>query len=455
MANKNQSFSANEGRRSFVKNAALFTGSALFIPSALAARVHLDGDDSIKVALIGCGGRGTGAAAQALSTAQNVKLVAMADAFRDRIDSSLKYLLSGDAGSGDVDITTRIDVPEEHKFTGFDAYKKAIPLADVVILTTPPGFRPLHFEEAVRQGKHVFMEKPVATDAPGVRRVLAAAEEAKNKKLNVVVGLQRHYEVKYSRWVEMIHTGAIGDILSGRVYWNGNGVWVKKRAELEKNAGRQLTEMEYQMRNWYYFTWLCGDHICEQHIHNIDVANWVKGGHPVKAQGMGGRQVRIGPDYGEIFDHHFVEFQYEDGSRIYSQCRHQPGTFVAVTEGFQGSNGSAPRPGQLISRSGNEIYNHNDSNDPNPYQVEHDMLFEAVAKGNYRYADAENGAIATMTAIMGRMATYSGKEIDWDTALNSPLNLHPDSYTWDTLPKVLPGEDALYPCAIPGVTQAW
>ena len=170
---------------------------------------------------------------------------------------------------------------------------------------------------------------------------------------------------------------------------------------------------------------------------------------------MGGRQVRIGPDYGEIFDHHFVEFKYEDGSRIYSQCRHQPGTVVAVTEGFQGSNGSAPRPGHLLSRGGSEIYKHNGSGDPNPYQVEHDMLFEAVAKGDFRFADAENGAIATMTAIMGRMATYSGKEVDWNTALNSELNLQPEAYTWDTLPKVLPGEDGLYPCAIPGVTQAW
>ncbi len=455
MAQSKQLPSNSAGRRSFVKNAALFTGSALLFPSALAAGVYIDGDDSIKIALIGCGERGTEATIQALSTAQNVKLVAMADAFRDRIDSSLKYLLSGAASSGAVSLSPRIDVSEEHKFTGFDAYKKAIELADVVILTTPPGFRPLHFEEAIRQGKHVFMEKPVATDAPGVRRVLAAAEQAKNKKLNVVVGLQRHYDTRYTRWVEMIHAGAIGDILSGSVYWNSEGVRVNKRSELEQTAGRKLSEMEYQMRNWYYFNWLSGDHICEQHIHNLDVANWVKNAHPLKAQGIGGRQVRIGPDYGEIFDHHFVEFQYEDGSRIFSQCRHQPGTLTRVSEGFQGSNGSAPWPGYLRSRGGNEIYKHKDAHAPNPYQVEQDLLFEAVAKGNFRFADAENGAIATMTAIMGRMASYSGQEIDWNTALNSDLNLQPDDYTWDTLPKVLPSAHGLYPCAIPGRSKPW
>ncbi len=444
-----------KSRRAFVKNTVLITGGGLVLPSILHAGAWIDGDDAIRVALVGCGGRGTGAAAQALSTKQNVKLVAVADVFRDRIDSCMTHLLSGEANSGEVDVAARVQVPEEHKFTGFDAYQKAMALADVVILATPPGFRPAHFEEAVRQGKHVFMEKPVATDAPGVRRVLAAAEEARKKKLNVVVGLQRHYERKYIRWVEMLHAGAIGEILSGTVYWNSEGVWVRKRAELEQQAGRSLTEMEYQMRNWYYFNWLCGDHIVEQHIHNIDVANWVKNAHPVKAQGMGGRQVRIGPDYGEIFDHHFVEFEYEDGCRIFSQCRHQPGTLTRVSEAFQGSKGSAPWPGALYDRTGLEIYRHNDSKDPNPYQVEHDVLFEAIAKGEYRFDDAENGAIATMTAIMGRMATYSGQEVDWETALNSNLDLQPDRLDWNALPKVLPGPDGLYPCAIPGVTNAW
>ncbi len=445
----------NTGRRDFVKTSALAAGGIILMPSMLAAKAHIDGDDSIKVALVGCGGRGTGAAMQALLTKENVNLVAMADAFRDRIDSAYATLTSDDISDwsgSEGNIKDRVQVPEEHKFTGFDGYKKAIPLADVVILTTPPGFRPMHFEEAVKQGKHVFMEKPVATDAPGVRRVLAAAEEAKKKKLNVIVGLQRHYQTVYRRWVEMLQAGAIGDIVTSHVYWNNDGVWVNKREDLAQKAGRPLTEMEYQMRNWYYFNWLCGDHICEQHIHNLDVGNWVKNAYPVRAQGMGGRQVRVGPDFGEIFDHHFVEFEYDDGSRMFSQCRHQPGTMSRVTEVFQGTNGSAPRPGVLITRRGFELIKHDDRNDPNPYQVEHDELFSAVAKGEYRYADAENGAKATMTSILGRMATYSGKTIEWNEAINSNLNLMPQSFAWDATPPVLPGEDGMYPCAIPGKT---
>lgn len=426
------------------------------MPSFLAAKSHINGDDTIKVALVGCGGRGTGAAVQALSTKQNVRLVAMADAFRDRLDEAYNVLTADDISDwsgSEGSVKGRVQVPEEHKFVGFDAYKKAIPLADVVILTTPPGFRPIHFEEAVRQGKHVFTEKPVAVDAPGVRQVLAAAEIAKQKKLNVVVGLQRHYQTVYRRWVDMIQAGAIGDVIASQVYWNNDGVWVRSREEYSKKAGRPLTEMEYQMRNWYYFNWLCGDHINEQHIHNLDVGNWVKNAYPVRAIGMGGRQVRIGKDFGEIFDHHVVEYEYEDGSRMFSQCRHQPGTMSRVSEAFQGTNGSAPQPGLLLSRTGHELFKHDARNDPNPYQVEHDELFDAIAKGEYRFADAENGAKATMTAILGRMATYSGQVVEWKDALASSISLAPAKYDWNAQPQVLPGPDGMYACAVPGVTK--
>ena len=444
------------GRREFVKNSALAAGGLLLVPGVLSAQAHIDGDDVIKVALVGCGGRGTGAALQALLTKENVRLVAMADAFRDRIDSAYATLMSDDISDwsgAEGSVKGKVQVPEEHKFTGFDAYKKAIPLADVVILTTPPGFRPMHFEEAVRQGKHVFMEKPVATDAPGVRRVLAAAEEAKKKKLNVVVGLQRRYQAIYTRWIDMIHSGAIGDIVTSHVYWNNDGVWVNARQELAQKAGRPLTEMEYQMRNWYYFNWLCGDHICEQHIHNLDVGNWVKNAYPVRAQGMGGRQVRVGPDFGEIYDHHFVEYEYADGSRMFSQCRHQPGTMSRVTEVFQGTNGFAPEPGVLLSGKGKELLKYKADNDPNPYQVEHDQLFNAIARGEYRFADAENGAKATMTAILGRMATYSGKMVSWEEALNSSISLLPERLDWDAPMPLNPGPDGMYPCAVPGKSK--
>ena len=272
-------------RREFVKTAGAAAGGLILAPSMLAARAHIQGDDAIRIGLVGCGGRGTGAAVQALLSGQNVRIVAMADAFRDQLDDSYQKIMA-ELENNELP-ADRLAVPEDHKFAGFDGYAKVIPLCDVVILATPPGFRPMHFEAAVKAGKHVFMEKPVAVDSPGVRQVLKAAEEAKKKKLNVVVGLQRHYETVYQRWMEMLHAGAIGDIVTAHVYWNSGGVWVRPRQEGQ-------TEMEYQMRNWYYFNWLCGDHINEQHIHNLDVGNWAKQAYPVKAHGMGGRLVRTG-----------------------------------------------------------------------------------------------------------------------------------------------------------------
>ncbi|MBP6688009.1 MAG: Gfo/Idh/MocA family oxidoreductase, partial [Lacibacter sp.] len=333
----------------------------------------------------------------------------------------------------------------ERKFTGFDAYAKAIALADVVILTTPPGFRPIHFEEAINKGKHVFMEKPVATDPVGIRRVLEAAEKAKQQKLNVVVGLQRRYQNSYRELYK--RKDVIGDITSAQAWWNNDGVWVNKR-----KYGQ--TEMEYQMRNWYYFNWLCGDHIVEQHIHNIDVINWFKGGFPVKAQGMGGRQVRKGKDHGEIFDHHFVEFTYADGSVLNSQCRHIPGTMSRVDELIVGTKGSIKGDaGTILDAKGKTIFQFDKKGENNPYQNEHDELFAAIAKGEYKFADAEIGAKSTLTAIMGRMATYSGQMLEWDKILASNLNLQPKKYDWDAAPPILPNDDGYYPVAIPGVTK--
>src|SRR5580658_6621884 len=322
-------------RRSFLKTTSTLAAAASLAPGVFAA-----GDDTLKVALIGCGGRGSGAAGQALSTTGPLKLVAMADAYKHRLDESYDGLKRVHAD--------RVDVPEENKFVGLDAYQHAIALADVVILATPPGFRPSHFEEAVRQGKHIFMEKPVAVDGPGVRKVLAAAEDAKKKNLKVAVGLQRHHQKPYIETVQRLHDGAIGDIVAMRAYWNGNTPWVRTRKHGEEEAGRPLTEMEYQMRNWYYFVWLCGDHINEQHIHNLDVINWVKQGHPVRAWGMGGREVLKGIDNGEIFDHHYVEFEYADGSRCSSQCRHIPGCWDNVSEHVQGTKGTCHVGGNVI-----------------------------------------------------------------------------------------------------------
>ena len=447
--NNDASKSKSPSRRDFVKQSSLLAGGIIAAPLLSRANYFSGADDSIKIALIGCGGRGTGAATQALSTAQNVKLVAMCDAFRDNLDHCYNALTADDmseATGKPGNLKGRIDVPEERKFTGFDGYKKAIALADVVILTTPPGFRPIHFEEAVAQNKQIFMEKPVATDPAGIQRVLATAAIAKQKKLNVVVGLQRHYQNSYRELFK--RKNLIGDITSAQAWWNNDGVWVRPR-----KAGQ--TEMEYQMRNWYYFVWLCGDHITEQHIHNLDVINWFKGGHPVKAQGMGGRQVRKGIDNGEIFDHHYVEFEYADGSILNSQCRHIPGTMSRVDELLIGTKGKIQAgDNNIVDLKGKVLYQYNRAaNEPNPYQVEHDELFAAIAKGEYKFADAENGAHSTMTSILGRMATYSGQIVEWDKAINSGLDLHPKVYDWNAATPVVPNADGYYPIAIPGVTR--
>lgn len=432
----------NQSRRSFVKNSTLLAGGMLAAPLLSKANFFSGSEGVIKIALIGCGGRGTGATVQALSTKQNVQLVAMADAFKDRLDGSLKSIM------GEMsDKKTRVAVKEENKFVGFDAYKNAMALADVVILATPPGFRPIHFEEAVKQGKQIFMEKPVATDPAGIQRVLAAAQIAKAKKLNVVVGLQRRYQTSYRELIKRVQDGAIGDIVAAQAWWDNDGVWMHPRKP-------EWTEMEYQMRNWYYFNWLCGDHITEQHIHNLDVINWALDAYPVKAQGMGGREVRKGKDYGEIFDHHYVEFHYDDGAILNSQSRHIKGTMSKVDELLIGTKGKVfCDEARITDNKGKTIYQFDKKTENQPYQAEHDELFAAIAKGEFKFQDAERAAKSTMTSIMGRMATYSGQVIDWDKAINSGLNIMPEKYAFDALPPLLPDANGLYPVAIPGVTK--
>ncbi|MEX0936974.1 MAG: Gfo/Idh/MocA family oxidoreductase [Pirellulales bacterium] len=425
-------------RRQFIKTSSALVAGGTFASSLSIARsAHAQGSAEIKVALVGCGGRGTGAASQALSTEGDVKLVAMADAFQDQVESCYNRLKENRR------MADRIDVPEERRFSGFDAYQKAIDSGiDLVILATPPGFRPIHFDAAVKANKHVFMEKPVAVDAPGVRQVLATAKEAKQKNLGVGVGLQRHHQQAYIETIDRLQNGAIGDILLTRVYWNGAGVWVRPRKP-------DQTEMEYQMRNWYYFNWLCGDHICEQHIHNLDVSNWLKGGPPVSANGMGGREVRTGKEYGEIFDHHFVEFTYEDGSKMMSQCRHIPGCWNSVSEHAHGTKGTANISGGRIEGEDSWRFR---GQSPNPYQVEHDDLFASIRNGT-PLNEAEYGATSTMTSILGRMATYSGQEISWDDAINSEISLAPEKYAFDATAPVLPDDNGFYPVPVPGETK--
>jgi predicted dehydrogenase len=445
--------SIEPSRRQFLKTAsALAVGGAMLGANAQIARAaRLGGTDEIKVALIGAGGRGTGAAAQALATKGPVKLWAVADAFADRVelcvDQVEKQVARGKRDNDPLYEESSVDVPKERQFAGFDAYKQALDSgADLVILATPPGFRPQHFEAAVEAGQHIFMEKPLAVDAPGVRRILAANGKAKAKNLMVAVGLQRRHDPRYRDAINRLQDGAIGDILFTRVYWNGGGLWVKPR-----EAGQ--TEMEYQMRNWYYFNWLCGDHIVEQHIHNIDVGNWMRGMHPIEAQGMGGRQIRTGKEFGHIFDHHFVEFTYPDGTKMFSQCRHWDDCAVEVREHAHGTKGTLDiddGAGGFFATEERKWRTPGRRQD-NHHQEHHD-LFAALRRGEI-YNEGDYGAESTMSAIMGRMATYSGKIIRWDDALASTVDLSPSSYDFAAAPPVVPNEDGSYPVPVPGKTN--
>ncbi|MEM6330573.1 MAG: Gfo/Idh/MocA family oxidoreductase, partial [Planctomycetota bacterium] len=338
-----------------------------------------------------------------------------------------------------------IDVPESKRHVGLDAYKRVLESdCDLVVLATPPGFRPAQFEAAVDAGKHVFMEKPVATDAPGIRRVLAAGEKAKRQGLAVQVGLQRRHEPMYRETIQKLQEGAIGDILLTRVYWNSSGVWVRPRTA-------DQTEMQYQVDNWFYFLWTCGGQLVEQHIHNIDVSNWLKQATPVDAQGQGGRQVRTSKETGQIFDHHTVEFTYADGSKMMSSCRHIPGAWGQVGEYAHGTAGTAKiHRGVIYGPGGDTIWRYRGRRVQGHKQEQLDLI-DALRAGEIPN-ETEYGAMSTMTAIMGRMATHSGKMIRWDEAINSDLDLGPASLAWDAEPPVTPDAEGRYPVPVPGRT---
>ncbi len=428
---------SQNSRRNFLKNSsALLAGGSLAAGTLPISRsAYAAGDDTIKLGLIGCGGRGTGAATQALAADGNTKIVAFGDAFENRLSSAKRGIKSR--------YKDRVE-SEGKEFVGVDAYKQVIESdCDMVILATPPGFRPLHFETAVKAGKHVFMEKPVASDAPGVRRVLEANKIALEKKLAVAVGLQRHHQSDYRATIQELQNGAIGDIILARAYWNSDGVWIRNREASQ-------TELEYQMNNWYYFNWLSGDHIVEQHIHNLDVINWLMNSHPIEAQGQGGREVRKGKDTGQIFDHHMIEYTYPNGTKMLSQCRHIPNTWGSVEEFAHGTKGWADiSGGKIYDRSNKVIWTA--PRGENGWENEHVDLFKAIRNGEIPN-EAEYGANSTMTAIMGRMATYSGKKLSWDDCFNSKLALADfDSLKSFNDPAPLtPDENGNYYVPVPG-----
>jgi predicted dehydrogenase len=437
-------------RRDFVRAASAFTAGGFILSSLpLKASAFVGASDELKLAIIGCGNRGTGAVANALDSTEGVKLVAMADIYEDRLNGSYNILSQRNSD--------KVDVPDENKFIGFDGYKDAISLADVVILTTPTFWRPLHYEEAVRQGKHIFMEKPVAVDPAGVRRVLDAAKIAKQKNLNVVVGLQRRYSNKYREIYNRIQDGEIGDIISGNIYWM-EGAFGNLRQE------PSWSELEVQIRNQFQFFWTSGGQVLDQLIHNIDVANWYVGSHPVSAQGMGGRIEEItGKDTGQVYDHNFIEYTYSGGVIISAQARRQRNTFTKVAERIVGSKGVSLTQGfgdygLITDLNENVLFDYHGITETNPYVQEHAELFEAIRNGNV-IDNTERAAHTTMTAILGYMATYSGQMMTWDQALNSDMrfyphhNLQPEDVTYDTPALVTRGEDGYYPVPVPGVAQ--
>lgn len=419
-------------RRTFIKGtSAAIAGTALV--RSLPRNVHAAGSDQIRFCLVGCGGRGKGAAAQIFNTKGNTKLVAVADAFEKFSRSAVEELKQHAAD--------KVDVPDEQIFGGLDAYKNAIDTdCDLVVIATPPGFKPQQFEYAVDRGKHVFMEKPVATDAPGVRRVLKSVEDSKTKKLMVAIGLQRRHEPRYIETIKRIHEGAIGDVILQRVYWNSGGVWYRHREA-------DQSEMEFQVHNWYHFNWLSGDQICEQHIHNLDVANWVKNDYPIECNGMGGGEQRMAGDRtkSQIFDHTFCEFTYADGSKMFSQGRHLPGAWGHVGESVHGTRGTAEPNGSIAGQwqfTGTT---------PNGHQQEQHDMIESLMAGNI-YNEGEYGARSTFTAILGREACYSGQIVRWDELLEQGPNLAPniDQYTLSSTPPTVPDSEGRYFVPVPG-----
>lgn len=399
------------------------------------------GSDTIKVGLVGSGARGTAAAVAALNTAtadSNVQLFAMADVLESQLQTSFRTIKSKHPSNVDV---------EGRRFAGFDGFAKLLATdVDVVILASPPGFRPLHFESAVNAGKHIFMEKPVATDAPGVRRVLSANEIAKQSGLAVQVGLQRRHELRYQECIQRLQDGAIGDLMYARAYWNGSAAKIRPRQKKE-------SELQFQIRNWPAFTWLGGDQISEQHVHNLDVINWLMQNHPIEAQGQGGRHHDSAPCAGQVFDHHTVEFTYPGGFKLFSQCRHVPGCWNNIGEHAHGSVGSADISNALIRGVDGKKAWQSETKEVKGKGLQQQFfdLFASLRKGEV-HNEADYAAISTMTSIMGRMATYSGRVVKWEDAFASVLQLaNVDGIRSFADPApVEPDENGHYPVAIPG-----
>lgn len=411
-------------RRDFLKTSAAVSLAAA-IPGGLG--LNAAGSDTIRVGIIGCGGRGTGAAIDAVNSSPGVEILALHDLFPDRIERSLTRLRER--------VPDAVKVKPETCFTGFDGYHKLLALKDInyIVTAAPPGFRPAHFQAIVKAGKNVFMEKPVAVDPAGVRSVIASSELAAQKGLAVVAGTQRRHQQSYRELMRRIQNGAIGEIVGGQCYWNQGELWVVKQTP-------EMSDMEWQCRNWLYFSWTSGDHIVEQHIHNIDVINWAIGALPVRVMGMGGREVRTAPEYGNIYDHFAVEFEYPNGVRVMSMCRQIPGCADRIEERIVGTKGHAFGYGQI---SGPNAWKF-EGEEPSPFVEEHAHLIASIRDGE-PLNEGRQVAESTLCAIIGRMSAYTGRAISWDWAMKaSKLDLLPAKPEF--------GPNPVDPVAVPGVT---
>jgi predicted dehydrogenase len=439
--------SASASRRDFLKGSTALVGAttATVVSTSLAIPlVHAAGSSTMKIGLIGCGGRGTGAAGQALNADSGVRLVAMADAFSDRLEDSLTEL------KGSPSVGARVDVPKDRQYTGFDGYKNVIDQVDLVILTTPPHFRPIHLAYAVEKGIHAFVEKPMAVDGPGLRKYIQACAESRAKNLSLVNGFCWRYDRPRRETMKHVFDGKIGDVVAIETTYNSQGVWEPRKTRQQCNS-----DMEYQMRNWYYYSWLSGDHIVEQAVHGLDTMGWVTGDKlPVRCWGVGGRQSRTDSKYGNIYDHFSVVYEYPNNVRGYHHCRHWVNTDPQTKDYIFGTKGVADVFGNSITsekgvyqgaeREGKWRYPGSRARKPDMYQVEHDEMFAAIRAGK-PINNGEAAANSTLLALMGRTAAYTGQVITPDLILNSKEDLSPPRYEFGPL--------AMPPVPVPGTTK--
>lgn len=420
------------GRRKFLQQSSVLAGGVLTPPLILPSLHRQRSQDKIlKCALVGCGGRGSGAAAQILSADKNVHLVAMADLFEDQLKKSYEALEEIE------EIEDQLIVGDSRKFVGFDAYRKATDEADIVILATPPAFRPAHFEYAVEKDKHVFMEKPLSCDSPGTRRILKAGESAEKKNLKIVVGLQNRYDPGYQEMIQQIQSGIIGDVVSAVCYYMKGSYPIIPR---EKTSG----ELAFQIKNWHFFNWMWGGATAGLQIHNDDIVHWIKNSYPINAQGFGGRISSIHEGMGDSYDSFYLEYEYEDGSILHSEIRTIDHTLQKNGAWIRGTKGVANISEGIRSYDGEILWKREKNKFENPYQLEQDRFIEAIRKDE-PLNDTETGAFSSHAANMGRMAAETGRMATWDESLNSDHVLAPEITDWGQQAPILPGEDGRYP----------